>query len=670
VQLETHIAANVPLGIAYEGFFKSKPLRVKVHRDIVAFNVTENEQFVIGNLFTYKYANHSRGLCGTPFLLKKNKGVCIAGFHVGFLENECFSLIFDKETILRGMLKLQSDSVLFPIASEGAIAEIGELEDPVSKSPFRHEHLAGIHYFGKLKGDIHMNQKSSLVKTRIYDDVEEIFDEEGFVLGTKFNKPMMKPGIAENGWTSPWNNALREISAQRGFLNRKVMRKVVTLLSTRILKELRKRKVPKWSPLDVETAINGAEQDPFIRRVNASTSGGFGFKGLKRDFLPLTDDTTREPNEVLKERILKILNTYEKGDTFCVVNSAQLKDEPREESKCKSGKTRVFYMTPLDFLIVSRMFLSPFYSSMVEHGDIFGTCVGINMFTGAEKLYADLGSFSPCIMEGDYKSFDQRMPFDIGYAASSVVYNVLKGMGYNSFALLIVSGILTEMLFPFILMNLDLMMCPGLQPSGRYATAEDNSLRGLIMLMVAWYTFRETKNLDFFLYVLVRLYGDDMLASVKPEVAPFFNNLTYKGFCEKIYLLGFTSPNKSSQMDPFTTIDECSFLKRTFLWRDDLKRHTAILDPSSIARSLQWLIPSRHVPIEEQLKGSLVSSLWELFQHCRREQFNRIREKLCALVSENYFMGENILIPTYEEIDERIIVHVDVPNGLPEVFVM
>ncbi len=664
--ITSHLSDDEFVLDSYEGYFKSLKLRVKPTRDLKAFDIKDEKSFVVTNLLAYRYADHRVGLCGTPLLVRKNKGICIAGIHVGYFPSSdtCFSIILDKETIMEGIDLLQSDPIMMPIASEGNIAEGIVLEGPHFKSPFCHEELPGLNYFGKEPGDVHLNQKSNLIHTKIWKEVKEIFSSEDFIIDTEFGPPQMKPKTVDGDWISPWNLALRKISSQRGTLNRKIVRKVVRLLTNRIVNQLRKRGTPKWSPLTIEAAINGVYNDPFIKRINASTSGGYGFKGPKGEHIPLVFETTREATEELKLRIKYILDTYEQGNTICVVNAAQLKDEPREISKVQAGKTRVFYMTPLDFLVVSRMFASPFYSSMVEHGDIFGSCVGINMFSSAEKLFEELKSFSPLIMEGDYENYDQKMPFDIGHAACSVVYNVCKYMGYNDRALVILSGVLTDTLFPFILMNLDLMECPGLQPSGRYATAEDNCLRGLIMMMVCWYSFTETKDLDFFKYVLPRLYGDDMLAAVKPEVGAFFNNLTYKGFCESVYLLGFTSPNKSQKMEFFTTVEECSFLKRKFKWREDLGRHTAVLNVSSIVRSLQWIIPSRHVPVEEQVRGALISALWELFQHCEESRFNRMRDKLTELVSREYYDGEVLEVPTFHEINNRIEV---APVGLPEI---
>jgi hypothetical protein len=62
----------------------------------------------------------------------------------------------------------------------------------------------------------------------------------------------------------------------------------------------------------------------------------------------------------------------------------------------------------------------------------------------------------------------------------------------------IVKGLLTDGLFPMVLMLGDLLMALGLQPSGKAATAEDNGISGVVNIMYYWYTHPKLKDLDFF----------------------------------------------------------------------------------------------------------------------------------------------------------------------------
>lgn len=256
------------------------------------------------------------------------------------------------------------------------------------------------------------------------------------------------------------------------------------------------------------------------------------------------DSTTRIPVTQVKQAIINILERGEVGEAFQSITSAQLKDEPRNQEK--KYKTRIFYMSALDNLIVHRMMLSPFYSLMVEHSDIFCCGVGTNMMREGENLHRKLSEFSNCIMEGDYSNFDQCMPYQIGRAAYSVVIKVCSHFGYNEASLNQITSLLNDSLHVYVEMLNDVFMAPGLQPSGKYATAEDNSLRGLVMLMYAWYSDEVTKTKHFFENVKPLVYGDDVLCAVKPEYIGVFNNNIYARVCREKYYLDFTNPQKNT----------------------------------------------------------------------------------------------------------------------------
>ena len=147
----------------------------------------------------------------------------------------------------------------------------------------------------------------------------------------------------------------------------------------------------------------------------------------------------REATEKLKSRVLRKMSEYDKMYTSGVVFSAKLKDEPRPVEKVVKGKTRMFFPAPIDALIASRMVLAPIFSTMVQHRKIFKCAVGINMYTEAHDLFLDFVNFADddtCVFEGDYGGFDTSMPFEIGLAASEVLYTLAQHYGYNDYALL------------------------------------------------------------------------------------------------------------------------------------------------------------------------------------------------------------------------------------------
>jgi hypothetical protein len=159
------------------------------------------------------------------------------------------------------------------------------------------------------------------------------------------------------------------------------------------------------------------------------------------------------------------------------------------------------------------MFLAPFYSLMMEHNVIFRTSVGVNMHADIDRFMHDWLS-TENVMEFDYSNYDQSMPFQISHAANTIIYRVLKHFGYNEKALDVVCGILSDCLFPTLNMLNDIFVVPGLQPSGKYATAEDNSLKGTLLLMYAYESLRKGRGKGYFQDTTITTYGDDAVGSV------------------------------------------------------------------------------------------------------------------------------------------------------------
>lgn len=222
----------------------------------------------------------------------------------------------------------------------------------------------------------------------------------------------------------------------------------------------------------------------------------------------------------------------------------------------------------------------------------------------------------------------------------------MEELGYNEYALKIVKGILAENLFPTVSMEGNLFIAPGFQPSGKYATAEDNSLRGIVLLFYAYCVMCTNLGKDNKYNVTTRFlpnqfeklllpvtYGDDMLCGVKDELADYFNNITYAKFVEEVYGMEFTTSDKHSHNAKFMDIEHISFLKRKFIYNNLLKRNVAVLDKESMVKSLTHILPSKDVSIDVQIIETLASCLRELFFYCQNiDEFDEYRGKfiVCA----------------------------------------
>jgi len=633
------------------------------------------QDFHITEYYGYT-TEHAPGMCGQPLIgMVDRSGCAILGMHnSGAAEySDAFSSVIEKSKLLQGL-----DLLYTPYLKVNSEAAYGVLDTtlPHNKSPFRHVYTGHVNYRGRDPDTmVFMNKHSRLELSPYHNEIKHVFYEGlKFEPTTHFSKPMMMPMTVNDEYISPFNIGLEKINGASPPFDSTIAQRVIDVMTDRIISGLHAEGLRHLSPLGVLEAINGVEGDPFTRRINASTSGAYGYPGKKAKYLPLNEGTEiREPTSELKHRLSQTLSAYLAEDTVMPIFTVQLKDEPREKSKCDRGKTRLFYMSPLDFLIVSRQFLSPFYTLMVEFPHVFGTAVGINMHVGSDAMAKKLNEFASKFLEGDYAGFDLRCPAFITRIVNTVVYNVVKHFGYTDTSLKIVQGIFTDTTFVNVMMNGDVFSKPGMQPSGKYATAEDNSLRGLAMLLCAWYSNPKLVGKDFFEYCLPYLYGDDVLVGLKDEIVDDFNNITYARFVEEHLGMEFTNSQKSGNLQKFLTFAYTSFLKRNMRWSDKWDRYIAPLDLNSIFKSLQWVMPSTFIPLDEQCKATITSALWELFFHCESEYvFNHFKRNFEHMLFAHFSMDPlEANLPGYWKIasalgftGDPVVVNEFPPDGL------
>ncbi len=647
----TDIRSHIPDDAIFPKFAKGVMLNKEVSAIYRKESLTLYDEVTgdvkLSSYFKYALEDHRAGMCGTPLVINKDSGNMFVGIHAAgdSKSSDAFAAPILLSAINKGIEKLRTTNEHFmPIMSQSSNLPF-VTEAPLPKSPFRFEEFSGVQYFGKIPGPVMINSKSQLRHTFLAKsgDLGPIFlDTLGFIPSIIFEKPVMKPFTNSSGeYISPYNIGLRTISSHKKPLDRKILNRIIKEFSDHIIAGMVASGVKSLEPLTMEAAINGVDDDPFTRSVTSSTAGGFGWPGKKSKYIPVVAELPgkiiREPVSNLKEKIDDMIENYvEKGETNSVVFTAQLKDEPRERSKVAAGKTRLFYASPLCALIVNRMFLCPFYTHLVEMGEHFGSAVGIDMHREAHTLWSDLTDFSPLLMEGDYRGYDMKMPFDIGWAAYSVIHKVLKYFKYNSHALRAVIGVLTDNLFPYIVINLDLLLACGLQCSGKYATAEDNCLRGILLLMYAWYVCDKTKHMKFFDCVNPKTYGDDLLAAVKKLVAEYFNNVTYSKAVTDLYDMTYTNAAKGESDVDFVPLEQASFLKRTFRHHEVLNRVVAPLDLNSVYRSLQWYMPSKHENVQTQMLQTMNSAVREIYFHVGQDRFDAFRSSLVDAFAKEY----------------------------------
>lgn len=631
---------------------------MKVVPHIVATNETHGPIHV-ENAIQYDFNGHQKGDCGLPIVVDFAGRSFVAAIHFAGMKDstKAFGTPINLTKLTNGLDVLKSNTVLMPIVSQSD--DVISLEEVKPKSAFLYENLHNVDLLGNDGNPILANNKSRLRKSILHEELPSLFfDQLGFIPTIEYAPPMMRPGYQDGQYVSPFNTNLIKINTEKKSLNRDYLEDCISHLVERVVKALKENGVNELSPLTFDEAINGANVDAYLRRVNASTGSGYGFKGKKDKFIPIVQENeekvTREPTAELKKKLADRIKDFQESRSKGTIFGSKLKDEPRDINKVKKGKTRMFYPAPLDSLILARQVLAPIFTRMVEFNDIFMTSVGINMHMDGEKLYKKMSDFADnddCIFDGDYGGFDTSMPYEIGLAASSVVYRIAEAMGYSKEALLELKGVLSDNLFPILEVLGDIFIAAGIMTSGSYGTAEFNCIRNVLMLM---YYFRAHETLtlkDFDEQFFKTTYGDDVTGVVKKIIQDRFNNVLYANFCKNIYGMDFTTPNKEESKVPLRKLEEFSFLKRTFAKHPQFGNIKAVLDLDSVYKMLYWVLPSDSVTSIDQLSATCSAALWELFLRLGRDDFIRFRESLIALVRTkvgDVFDDQNL--PTWERI--------------------
>jgi hypothetical protein len=498
-------------------------------------------------------------------------------------------------------------------------------DKPHFKSVVLFEPHGRITYHGRYH-DYSPNQKSKLYKSRMFEEAPRILEHVyGYTQTTFYGPPMMQAVKRDGQWISPYNRGFRKLAAITPFhIDLKKMEDVVDFLTEHLFDQLTERGVFQMYPYTLSSVINGDKNDAFLRRIDVSKAGGFGYPGKKDQYFTRTvidGMVVDEPNEKLCDDLSDLYTRYTESESSGSVFIACLKDEPRETKKCYEGNTRVFYSSQLPYLLLQKQYLGPLYTCMIQYCEAFYCAIGTDAHRGMDRIYDRLANFSNQIIEGDYSGYDTSMPFPVGNAAAEIEYRLLKKFGYDDDQLKIVAGILSDSLHVNIDFMGDMITVPGLQPSGKYGTAEDNCIRNLVLLVYAWVHLGKPVE-TFFDHVMPVTYGDDLLAAVRD--AAIFNACSYSAVCRNVYDMGFTTASKSEVTAEYILPSEMSFLKRKFVFHEKLQKIVGPLEMDSICKTLQWRQPSPHVSDYVHEESILESCLRELFFHSTERQYNII----------------------------------------------
>eukprot|EP00996_Jenningsia_fusiforme_P003195 NODE_3_length_6892_cov_17.362853_g2_i0.p1 GENE.NODE_3_length_6892_cov_17.362853_g2_i0~~NODE_3_length_6892_cov_17.362853_g2_i0.p1 ORF type:complete len:1312 (+),score=70.54 NODE_3_length_6892_cov_17.362853_g2_i0:340-3936(+) len=412
--------------------------------------------------------------------------------------------------------------------------------------------------------------------------------------------------------------------------------------------------------LDDFTALNGACGVKYIDKMNTKASAGNPWKKSKEFFLYELEQQRGfqcplAVNEEIQSRMDNMLERYLDGNRVYPNFCAHLKDEPVSLKKVTMGKTRVFAGAPMDWSLLVRKFFLSHVKLIQENRFIFeagsGTVVQSYEWTELHNYLVKHGADR--MVAGDYKSFDKKMsPLFIRAAFDILIDLAEESDSISSDDLIVMRGIAVDTAYPLIDFNGDLVEFFGSNPSGHPLTVIINSLVNSLYMR---YVYRMLSTDPFELpslhsprrfkeSVSLMTYGDDNIMSVS-ENCPWFNHVTISQAFSDMGIV-YTMPDKESESVPYVSIYSSSFLKRSWVWNEEVGAYLAPLDHDSIERQLTVWVASTSISQAEQSLEVITGAGREYFFYGREifeEKQTLLMQVAIQLGLETYFRSTSFL---------------------------
>ncbi len=635
-----------PFRTAFDGHYLIRDKEGKMHRkevknlDFFPKMQLNDESGLLSIYHGYVHDPTQVGDCGSPLIAHTMQGPVICGIHVAGLEKRCSALHFDKEEIVRTITLLERESRVVSFEPNMPMMQ-SESKDPQfepqihSHSVFRWLEEGSIRTYGSFKG-FRARPRSHVEETKIRKDVEVAFQVD-----SDYGKPVM------TGW-EVWRKNVEAMVNNDTVVDVDILDKCVTSFTKDILDAVNLED----SPLAVLTnrqAVNGIDGVRFIDKMNRKSSMGFPWKTKKSQFLtPFNDGTTDVdfPSEIWK-RVDNIIKNYHSKVRASPIFSASLKDCPTSRKDIDSKKTRIFAAAPIDWSLVVRKYLLSFTKMVQENMYIFeagpGTVTQSLQWQNHYNYITQFGTNN--IVAGDYSKYDKRMQAIIILAAFQIIIAIHEAAGWNSNQINVLWGIAYDTAYSFVDFNGTLVEFFGTNPSGHPLTVIINSLANSLYMRYCYCVLNPAKEcVTFKENVALMTYGDDNIMSVHDR-ASWFNHTAIQTTLDTIGVQ-YTMADKEAASVPYISIDETSFLKRKWVWNDEVGAMLAPLESKSIFRMLSWRLKTDRAEALDY-QDRFTSALLESFFH-GREFFNKVRDFLIFENERHQLLVEPSIFHTWD----------------------
>ncbi|APG76860.1 hypothetical protein [Beihai picorna-like virus 52] len=394
--------------------------------------------------------------------------------------------------------------------------------------------------------------------------------------------------------------------------------------------------------LSISQALNGIPGNRFLHSIDIDTSGGFGYKGKKKNHLLVEYDNEGRrhltPAEYLVNDIDKILNKLRRGEMACPIVKSALKDEPTLTPEYSGGKekVRVFSVYPFPYFLVGKMLFGRVMEYISMNPLDFELYQGINVTTDEwEQIAKHVLDFNPSqVLEGDFSKMDVRLSGQIIRAVGAVLIEIARTIGHTEEELRAMETYICDLAMTTWSFNGLMMLLDGWMTSGNILTIIINGIALALLHRVAFYEILHMQKMSiahpfcFRNYVRFGFVGDDSLGS---SLVPWFNMQYLKQWFDGVGMK-YTGGDKSENVPMFIHASNASLCKRRFRFEPAVGRRVAPLALDSIYKSLHCQLASE-TDVLTRLSGNGDQALRELARHSR-EVFEENRRIICEAFRE------------------------------------
>lgn len=631
------------------------------------------------------------GDCGLLYAAKMNSGWKVVGIHFRELKFEnMFGVTVGLESAATVVTRTEIESALIRVQSTpqaGVIPANQTCLVPSQQSygymPVESELLTAMTHHGVQAyclGTAQVKVHGSTMKSRCYPTLfaEEFRHFERLYCGMVgyWCIPSFKGRMEDGKWVSPYTHMLTHLDRKNWEFSDDHM----ALAFLDYVHRFASLNYEGFRPLSDQEAMRGVPGS-VIGGVDMQTSIGMPFNQKKSPFFKVIDGEvyTHDKFSTVYE---EFRDAYTEYQFPLPVGLVTLKDEQIKFSKLLKCDVRTFVCLIFGLNLCGKKYFSPTQAFMRANPYEFESMVGINMMspeaTGLVRFFQTVDPKLERVEEGDFVKFDKAIngPIYHWVALTAVAVAWLIGTDYMWNYSLIHSCKNTV----YVIKN-DFFQLGALNPSGGFATVEVNSwanskihryvyfrqkfptipkdlLYEVRQVMRQFMVFpgivfnlgeRLKRELDFRVHHALATYGDDYGKAMSQALK--YDGAKVPDLCAELGMK-ITGADKTSNV-AVVPFDKFQFLKRRFVFDEELQQYLTPLDLKSIVKMLV-LAKGSVLTQRDHASVLLNDALRELVYH-GRDVFEEFRGEI-ARVAKQYELQDNpyLQIKTYEEYRREI----------------